>query len=102
MSFFELFDNYTVAAKTGTSYKPKENGLGYTNKLYTSVVGYLPASDPQIIIYVVVDSPSGEALFGNTVAAPIFREVALQCARIMNIAPDKFNTKNVGKSNRAR
>ena len=50
----------------------------------------MPASDPQIIIYVVVDSPSGEALFGNTVAAPIFREVALQTARIMNIAPDKI------------
>ena len=100
---YAKLDNYTVAAKTGTSYKPKENGLGYTNKLYTSVVGYLPASDPQIIIYVVVDSPSGEALFGNTVAAPIFREVALQTARIMNIAPDKLNNKNsVGKSNRAR
>ena len=86
---YAKLENYTVAAKTGTSYKPKEDGLGYTNKLYTSVVGYLPASDPQIIIYVVVDSPSGEALFGNTVAAPIFREVALQTARIMNIAPDK-------------
>ena len=102
-SSFAKLDNYTVAAKTGTSYKPNENGIGYSNKLYTSIVGYLPASDPQIIIYVVVDSPTGEVLYGNTVAAPIFREVALQVARIMNIAPDKVNTKNnVGKSNRKR
>lgn len=83
-------NNYTVAAKTGTSLKPKENGKGYTNKMYTSIVGYLPASDPQIIIYVVVDSPVGEAIWGSTVAAPIFREVALQTARILNIPPDKI------------
>lgn len=87
-------DNYTVAAKTGTSLKPKENGSGYTNKMYTSIVGYLPATNPQIIIYVVVDSPQGEAIWGSTVAAPIFREVALQSARILNIPPDKVNPKD--------
>ena len=82
--------NYTVAAKTGTSLKPKDDGKGYTNKMYTSIVGYLPAFDPQIIVYVVVDSPEGEAIWGSTVAAPIFREVALQTARILNIPPDKL------------
>lgn len=82
-------DNYTVAAKTGTSKKPKENGSGYTDKLYTSVVGYFPASNPQVLIYVVIDSASGYDIWGSTVAAPAFREVALQTARIMNITPDK-------------
>lgn len=82
-------DNYTVAAKTGTSKKTKENGIGYTDKLYTSVVGYFPASNPQVLIYVVVDSASGYDVWGSTVAAPVFREVALQTARILNITPDK-------------
>ena len=86
-------DSYTVAAKTGTSFKPKEKGAGYSNKMYTSIVGMLPASNPQIIIYVVVDSPSGEAIWGNTVAAPIFKEVATQTARILNIPPDKVSSK---------
>ncbi|MDD3236636.1 MAG: penicillin-binding protein 2 [Candidatus Gastranaerophilales bacterium] len=86
-------DNYTVAAKTGTSRKPMENGRGYTNKLYTSVVGFLPANNPQVIIYVVVDSASGYDVWGSTVAAPVFREVALQTARILNIPPDKRTTK---------
>ena len=95
-------DNYTVAAKTGTSLKPKEKGGGYTNKMYTSVVGQLPASNPQIIIYVVVDSPVGEAIWGSTVAAPIFREVALQSARILNLTPDKVSAKtNITKTTRA-
>jgi cell division protein FtsI (penicillin-binding protein 3) len=57
--------------------------------LYTSVIGYLPASNPQLLVYVIVDSPTGGAVWGNTVAGPIFREVANQSARILNITPDK-------------
>ncbi len=83
-------DKYTVAGKTGTSRKPKEKAKGYSNALYASVVGFLPAKNPQILIYVVVDSASaGGPVWGNTVAAPIFKEVANQCARILNIPPDK-------------
>ncbi len=83
-------DKYTVAGKTGTSKKPKERSKGYSDALYASVIGYLPASNPQILIYVVIDSAStGGPVWGNTVAAPVFKEVANQCARILNIPPDK-------------
>ena len=82
-------DNYNIAAKTGTSKKPKENAAGYTNKLYTSIIGYLPASDPQLLIYVLVDSASGGDVWGSTVAAPVFKEIASQSARIMNLKLDK-------------
>lgn len=82
-------DHYNVAAKTGTSKKPKENSAGYTNKLYTSIVGYLPASDPQVLIYVLVDSAAGGEVWGSTVAAPIFKEVSSQVARILNLKQDK-------------
>lgn len=81
--------NYNIAAKTGTSRKPKENGGGYTNKLYTSAIGYLPATDPQVLIYVIVDSAQGYEIWGNTVAVPVFREIANQVTRIMNLTPDK-------------
>jgi cell division protein FtsI (penicillin-binding protein 3) len=83
-------ENYNIAAKTGTSIKPKENGAGYTNKLYTSIVGYLPASDPQVLIYVIVDSAQGGEIWGNTVAAPIFKEISTQVTHILNLQPDKF------------
>lgn len=83
-------DKYTVAGKTGTSRKPKEGKKGFSDELYASVIGYLPASNPQILIYVVIDSAStGGPVWGNTVAAPVFKEVANQCARILNIQPDK-------------
>jgi cell division protein FtsI/penicillin-binding protein 2 len=83
-------DSYNIAAKTGTSIKPKENGAGYTNKLYTSIVGYLPSSDPQVLIYVIVDSAQGAEIWGNTVAAPIFKEISTQVAHILNLQPDKI------------
>lgn len=82
-------DRYNVAAKTGTSRKPKENSAGYTNKLYTSIVGYLPASDPQVLIYVLVDSANGGEVWGSTIAAPVFKEISSQAARILNLKPDK-------------
>lgn len=82
-------DKYNLAAKTGTSRKPKENAAGYSNKLYTSMIGYLPASDPQVLIYVLVDSASGSDVWGSTVAGPVFKEIANQVARIMNLKPDK-------------
>ena len=82
-------DSYNIAAKTGTSIKPKENGAGFTNKLYTSIVGYMPSSDPQVLIYVIVDSAQGGEIWGNTVAAPIFKEISTQVAHILNLQPDK-------------
>lgn len=83
-------DRYNVAAKTGTSRKPKEGGSGYTPYTYTSTIGYLPASDPQILVYVMVDSAKVGAIWGNTVAGPVFHEVTTQVARILNIKPDKI------------
>lgn len=81
--------DYHVAAKTGTSRKTMEGSKGYTNQLFTSVVGYFPATNPEVLIYVVVDSAQGGAVWGSTVAAPVFAEVAKQVARIMHIKPDK-------------
>lgn len=82
-------EKYNVAAKTGTSNKPKEGGSGYTGLSYTSTIGYLPASDPQVLIYVMIDSARVGAIWGNTVAGPVFHEVAEQTARILNLKQDK-------------
>ena len=90
-------DRYNVAAKTGTSRKPKENSIGYSPYNYTSSIGYLPASDPQVLIYVMVDSAKVGAIWGNTVAGPVFHEVATQVARIMNLKPDKATNSKSNK-----
>ena len=82
--------SYNIAAKTGTSNKPKENGSGYTNKQYTSIVGYMPSSNPEVLIYVIVGSAQGGEIWGNTVAAPIFKAISTQIAHILNLQPDKI------------
>ena len=82
-------DDFYIAAKTGTSRKPNAHGTGYSNKLYTSMIGYFPATDPKAVLYVVVDSPSGEGIWGSTVAAPIFKEISTELVRILNLTPDK-------------
>lgn len=86
-------DKYNIAAKTGTSRKPLENGRGYSGSMYTSTIGYFPADDPQVLIYVVVDSAKNGAIWGNTVAGPVFHEVSEQVARILDIKPDKVQDK---------
>lgn len=82
-------DRYNIAAKTGTSRKPAANGRGYSGAMYTSTIGYFPANDPQVLVYVVIDSASKGAVWGNTVAGPVFHEVTEQIGRIMDIKPDK-------------
>jgi len=89
--------NYRVAGKTGTSRKPNPNGPGYLpGQVFTSFAGYFPAYNPQVLIMVVVDNPKGVEMWGSTVAGPIFNNVAIETARILNIKPDApgLNCKN--------
>jgi len=85
-------ENYYVAAKTGTSKKVGRNGRYMDGMYYTSTVGYFPATDPQVLVYVVIDSPKSDAgvpIFGSTVAGPVFKTVSAQVASILNLKPDK-------------
>ena len=51
--------NYTVAGKTGTARKPKDNALGYTDGAYVaSFAGFVPASAPRLSAIVVLDEPT--------------------------------------------
>jgi cell division protein FtsI (penicillin-binding protein 3) len=79
---------YSVAGKTGTAQKPDGHG-GYSKTNYVaSFVGFLPASDPQVEIMVVVDSPRGN-IFGGTVAAPAFAQIGAYAAHALAIKPDR-------------
>lgn len=80
--------NFTVAGKTGTSNKPKPNGIGYSKEMYTSFIGFFPSTNPEVLILVVIDNPKGANIWGSTVAGPIFNEIASQMTRIRNMNPD--------------
>lgn len=84
---------YYVAGKTGTSRKLRSDNpsRGYSQDIYTSFIGYLPADDPELLIMIVVDSPKGAAAWGNTVAGPVFNSIAIEAARYLNIKADRPN-----------
>ncbi len=83
-----------IAGKTGTSYKPRSDGKGYDENVYTSFVGYFPAKDPEVLIMVVVDSPKIAEAFGSTVAGPIFKAIADETVSYLNLKPAIMPAKN--------
>ena len=77
---------YRVAGKTGTARK-LENGRYTTTKYVASFVGFAPASDPRLIVAVLIDEPRGK-YYGGEVAAPVFASVMAGTLRTLGIAPD--------------
>ena len=79
---------YSVAGKTGTAEVVGE--FGYQDSLHNSLfVGLVPASDPKIVVVVIINEPKGEERYGGQVAAPVFSRIAAGTMRILNIAPDR-------------
>ncbi len=65
---------YPVAGKTGTAQKAGGRSGYLKGKYYSSFIGFAPADNPRIVVYVGVDEPQG-FYYGGQVAAPAFREV---------------------------
>ena len=69
-------EGWRVAGKTGTAQKADAATGGYSaDKRFSSFVGFAPADAPRVVIGVFIDEPKGE-VYGGTVAAPVFRELA--------------------------
>ena len=62
---------FKVAGKTGTS-RSYDSDKGYGNGHFASFVGFFPAEDPQLVIFVKLENPQG-AYYGGAVAAPVTR-----------------------------
>ena len=78
---------YSVAGKTGTAHVVGDSG--YEENLHNSLfVGMLPATNPRVVIVVIVNEPKGKEHYGGQVAAPVFSRVAAGAMRILNISPD--------------
>jgi cell division protein FtsI (penicillin-binding protein 3) len=79
-------DDWTVAGKTGTAQVPGPGG-GYLPGAYVgSFIGFAPAEDPRVVVAVVLDRPT-TGIYGGTVAAPVFREVAGYALRHLQVPP---------------
>lgn len=88
-------DGFLVAGKTGTAQKVDPNGRGYLRGAYlSSFGGFIPASDPKFVIFVLVDHPKKQAYYGSQVAAPLFSRLASYAARREGLAPVILSERN--------
>jgi cell division protein FtsI (penicillin-binding protein 3) len=78
---------YKVAGKTGTAAKPEPTGGYSTYRYVASFVGFVPANDPRIVVLVTVDEPRG-AIWGGSVAAPAFAEIAEFALQYLEVPPN--------------
>ncbi|MDD5247625.1 MAG: penicillin-binding protein 2 [Rhodocyclaceae bacterium] len=77
---------YRVAGKTGTAHKV-DGGI-YVDKYVASFVGFAPASDPRLVVAVMIDEPSGKSYYGGDVAAPVFAQVMAGSLRTLGVPTD--------------
>ena len=78
---------YRVAGKTGTAEK-LNNGKYEKNKNIGSFVGLIPATNPRIIMAIMIDEPTVGSHFGGAVAAPVFSNVMTGVMKILNVPQD--------------
>ena len=76
---------FRVAGKTGTARIPKPTGGYYADRYFASFIGYLPASDPKVVIAAILDQPT--TVYGGVAAAPLFQQVARYAIERLGIAP---------------
>ncbi|MHB1352375.1 MAG: peptidoglycan D,D-transpeptidase FtsI family protein [Thiobacillus sp.] len=82
---------YRVAGKTGTAHKLVD-GRYAADRYLSSFVGMAPASNPRLIIGVVIDEPSGSVYYGGSVAGPVFAQVMAASLRQLALPPDAPET----------
>ncbi len=79
-------DGYTCGGKTGSAQIYDFAAHAYTHKYNASFVGFAPANNPRIVIAVTLN---GSSLFGGAVAGPVFRRVAMEALRYLEVPKDK-------------
>lgn len=83
-------NGYSVAGKTGTARKPQPGG-GYVDRFgvtryQSTFVGFVPAQQPALSVYVMLDEPGGD-YSGGVTAAPVFSRLGSFAMNRLGIAP---------------
>jgi cell division protein FtsI (penicillin-binding protein 3) len=77
--------NFHIAGKTGTSRKAVAGG--YNDHHAAVFAGFAPASQPQLVVVVMIDEPKG-VYYGGDVAAPVFANIVSGALRVLAVPPD--------------
>lgn len=87
-------EGYRVGGKTGTAQKVK-NGIYMTGNYILSFIGFLPADNPQAVVYVAIDNPKGVTQYGGTVSAPVAKNIMQDIIDILDIPKSDYTLEKV-------
>ncbi|HEV8412193.1 MAG TPA: penicillin-binding protein [Bryobacteraceae bacterium] len=96
---------YTSGGKTGSAQIYDVKAHVYTHNYNASFLGFAPVANPQIVIAVTLNhTTGGSAGYGGPVAAPVFREVAMDALRMLDVPKDlpESDTKLARKSDSSK
>ena len=77
-------DGLRVGGKTGTAQKVVD-GTYKDGDYIVSFIGFAPADDPELLVYVAVDSPKNASQFGGVIAAPIVGRIIEEVAPLAGV-----------------
>lgn len=77
-------DGLRVGGKTGTAQKVVD-GYYKDGEYIVSFIGFAPADDPELLVYVAVDNPQNSIQFGGVIAAPIVGRIIEEVAPLVGI-----------------
>ena len=80
-------NGYFIAGKTGTAQIPSKKGGYLEDETIHSFMGYFPAMNPRVLIFIKLDNPKGVKTSSES-AAPLFRELAKYIIDLWQIPPD--------------
>jgi cell division protein FtsI (penicillin-binding protein 3) len=79
--------NFHIAGKTGTTRKAGVGG--YDDDRHGAIfAGFAPASDPRLVVVVMIDEPRGDDYHGGDIAAPVFANIVSGALRVLAVPPD--------------
>ena len=95
-----MVPGYSMGGKTGTAEKV-ENGVRKKNCYVVSFIGCVPAEDPEIAIYVVIDEPNVADQAHSSYAQILAKDILTEVLPYLNIYPDQEITEDTGAQDTA-
>jgi cell division protein FtsI (penicillin-binding protein 3) len=82
-------DGYSSGGKTGSAQIYDYKLRHYTHTYNASFMGFAPVTNPAIVVVVTINGTSGGSSgYGGAVAAPVFKSVAQEALRVMEVQKD--------------
>lgn len=81
-------DGLRIGGKTGTAQKAVD-GRYKDGEYIVSFIGFAPANNPEVVVYVAIDNPKGSLIFGSTITAPIVGQIIEDIAPKIGLKVDR-------------